>query len=74
MHAPPPVTHIGDGLKQLSDETTDLPIGAVVLLSDGSDNSGGIDRGHSGALRNRHIPGAYRGIWPRANAHGYGNQ
>ena len=40
----------------MADETTDLPIGAVVLLSDGGDNSGGIDRQTIAALRNRHIP------------------
>ena len=49
-------THIGNGLKQLLDETSDLPVGAVVLLTDGSDNSGGIDRETIAALRNRHIP------------------
>src|SRR6202795_812744 len=37
-----PSTRIGDSLKQLSDDTSDLPIGAVVLLSDGDDNTGGI--------------------------------
>jgi len=31
-----PSTRIGDSLKQLSEETSDLPIGAVVLLSDGT--------------------------------------
>ncbi len=51
-----PATHIADGIKQLASETTELPIGAVVLLSDGSDNSGGIDREAIAALRNRHIP------------------
>jgi hypothetical protein len=51
-----PATHIGDGLKQLTAETSDLPIGAVVLLSDGSDNAGGIDRETVAALRDRHIP------------------
>jgi uncharacterized membrane protein len=56
LHAAAPVTHIGDSLKQLSDETTDLPIGAVVMLSDGSDNSGGIDLDTISALRSRHIP------------------
>ncbi len=49
-------THIGNGLKQLLDETSDLPVGAVVLLTDGSDNSGGIDRETIAALHNRHIP------------------
>ena len=51
-----PATHIGDGLKQLVAETSDLPLGAVVLMSDGSDNSGGIDRDTIAALRNRRIP------------------
>src|ERR1019366_2035502 len=37
-----PSTRIRDSLKQLSEETSDLPIGAVVLLSDGDDNAGGI--------------------------------
>ena len=49
-------TRVADSLKQLADETTDLPIGAVVLLSDGSDNSGGIDLDTISMLRNRHIP------------------
>src|SRR5216683_6838575 len=40
---PAAATRIGDGLKQLAGEAADLPIGAVVLLSDGADNSGGID-------------------------------
>ena len=51
-----PATHIGDGLKQLIADTSDLPIGAVVLLSDGSDNSGGIDLETIASLRNRHLP------------------
>ena len=51
-----PATRIGDSLRQLIQETSDLPIGAVVLLSDGSDNAGGIDRETIAALRERHIP------------------
>ena len=51
-----PSTRLGDSLKQLSEETSDLPIGAVVLLSDGGDNSGGIDADAINALRARHIP------------------
>jgi uncharacterized membrane protein len=51
-----PSTRIGDSLKQLSDETSDLPIGAVVLLSDGDDNTGGISADAINALRARHIP------------------
>src|SRR4029077_20395264 len=56
LHAAAPVTRIGDSLKQLADATTDLPIGAVVLLSDGSDNSGGVVLDPISALRSRHIP------------------
>jgi uncharacterized membrane protein len=51
-----PSTRIGDSLKQLSEETSDLPIGAVVLLSDGGDNAGGIGPDAISALRARHIP------------------
>jgi uncharacterized membrane protein len=51
-----PSTRIGDSLKQLSEETSDLPIGAVVLLSDGDDNTGGISAEAINALRARHIP------------------
>jgi uncharacterized membrane protein len=51
-----PSTRLGDSLKQLSEETSDLPIGAVVLLSDGGDNSGGISADAISALRARHIP------------------
>jgi hypothetical protein len=51
-----PSTRIGDSLKQLSKETSDLPIGAVVLLSDGDDNAGGISADAISALRARHIP------------------
>jgi uncharacterized membrane protein len=51
-----PSTRLGDSLKQLSDQTSDLPIGAVVLLSDGDDNTGGIGADAINALRARHIP------------------
>ena len=54
-------THIGDGLKQLAAETSDLPIGAILLLSDGSENtaemgSPGISRDTMQALQNRRLP------------------
>ena len=51
-----PSTRLGDSLKQFRDETSDLPIGAVILLSDGDDNSGGIGSDAINALRARHIP------------------
>jgi uncharacterized membrane protein len=54
-------THIGDGLKKLATETADLPLGGILLLSDGSQNTAGL--GGSGisldalqALRNRRLP------------------
>src|ERR1700680_920959 len=37
LHPNAPSTRIGDSLKQLSEETSDLPIGSIVLLSDGGD-------------------------------------
>ena len=56
-----PATHLSDGLKQLVTETADLPVGAVLLLSDGGENSSGL--GGTGinvdalqALRNRRLP------------------
>jgi uncharacterized membrane protein len=56
LQATAPLTRIGASLKQLSDETAGLPLGAVVLLSDGSDNAGNIDKEAIAALRSRHIP------------------
>jgi uncharacterized membrane protein len=51
-----PATRIGDSLKELVDETSDLPVGAVLLMTDGADNSGGIGRATIAALRARRIP------------------
>src|SRR5580704_2537417 len=56
LHPNAPSTRIGDSLKQLSEETSDLPIGSIVLLSDGGDNTGGISADAISALRARHIP------------------
>ena len=56
LQASAPATHIGDSLKELVAETADLPIGAIVVLSDGGDNSGGIDLATISTLRNRRIP------------------
>lgn len=54
-------THIGGGLKQLAATTSDLPVGAILLLSDGSENTAGmegtgIDADALQALRNRRLP------------------
>lgn len=56
LQAAGPSTQIGAGLRQLADEAATLPIGAVVLLSDGSDTSGGIDLSTLTELRRRHLP------------------
>ncbi|RSL15537.1 putative membrane protein [Edaphobacter aggregans] len=56
MQATASATHINDGLKQLVAETADLPVGAVVLLSDGGENNGGIDLETISSLRNRRLP------------------
>ncbi len=59
-------THINAGLRQLVSETSDLPVGAVVLLSDGAENGtggaggsangGGLDVDTINALHNRRLP------------------
>jgi len=54
-------THIGNSLKQLSAETADLPVGAVLLLSDGGENTAGMGGSGIGldalqVLRNRQLP------------------
>jgi uncharacterized membrane protein len=49
-------THLSEGLKQVVAETSDLPVGAIVLLTDGGENAGGIDADTLSALRNRRLP------------------
>ena len=54
-------THLSDGLKQLVADTADLPVGAVLLLSDGGENSVGLGGSTIApealqALRNRRLP------------------
>jgi len=54
-------THINAGLQKLASETSDLPVGAVVLLTDGAENGsgtagGGIDVETINALHNRRLP------------------
>jgi hypothetical protein len=67
-------THIDDGLKQLMAETSDLPVGAVLLLSDGGNNTegmegSGIDRETLQALRNRRLPVHTIGFGKEEHAH-----
>ena len=56
LQATASATQIGKGLRQLADEAATLPIGAVVLLSDGADNTGGIDLDTLSEVRRRHLP------------------
>jgi hypothetical protein len=56
LHATQPATRIGKALHQIAEESATLPIGAVVLLSDGSDNTGGIDLETLNALAQRRLP------------------
>ncbi len=56
VQASDPATQIGKGLRQLADEAATLPVGAVVLLSDGADNAGGIDLDTMSELQRRRLP------------------
>jgi len=56
--APPPgdSTRLGESLAELLRESSSLPLGAVVVFSDGSDNSGGFDRELAAEIRRRNVP------------------
>jgi len=69
-----PATHLSDGLQQLTTETADLPVGAVLLLSDGGQNTDGnagsgisLDALH--ALHNRRLPVHTIGFGELQHAH-----
>src|SRR5262245_45154699 len=49
-------SRIGDTLERVLAESSSLPLGAIVLLSDGADNSGGIDLQTIAAIRRQRIP------------------
>ncbi|HUQ92742.1 MAG TPA: glutamine amidotransferase [Bryobacteraceae bacterium] len=49
-------TRIGDSMAQVAGESSTLPIGAIVLFSDGADNSGGVDLETVNLLRRQRIP------------------
>ena len=49
-------SRIGDSIQQVLAESSTLPLGAVVLLSDGADNSGGIDLDTLSQIRRRNVP------------------
>ncbi|MBV9769183.1 MAG: hypothetical protein JOZ32_06410, partial [Bryobacterales bacterium] len=56
LNASAPATHIGEGLNEVLADSATLPIGAVVLLSDGADNSGGIDLDTINDIKRQRIP------------------
>jgi uncharacterized membrane protein len=56
LNATEPATRIGDTLERVMAESSSLPLGAIVLLSDGADNSGGIDLNTIAAIRRQRIP------------------
>jgi uncharacterized membrane protein len=49
-------TRIGDSLKHIAAEASTMPLGAVVLLTDGGDNTGGVDRETLAQVRQLHLP------------------
>ena len=51
-----PASRIGDTLERVLAESSSLPLGAIVMLSDGADNSGGIDLATIAAIRRQRIP------------------
>ena len=69
VKAAAPVTHIGDSLKQVCEDAASLPIGAVVVLSDGADNSGGIDLATIADIRRQRIPVHTIGLGREKMAH-----
>jgi uncharacterized membrane protein len=56
LSATEPATHIGENLKEVVADAQTLPIGAVVLLSDGADNTGGIDIETISEIKRQRIP------------------
>jgi len=49
-------SRIGDTLERVMAESSSLPLGAIVMLSDGADNAGGIDLQTISAIRRQRIP------------------
>jgi uncharacterized membrane protein len=56
LTATEPASRIGDTLERVLAESSSLPLGAMVLLSDGADNAGGIDLETISAIRRQRIP------------------
>jgi uncharacterized membrane protein len=56
LRADASATQLGDGLLRAVQEAATLPIGAIVLLSDGAENAGGIDLETTSQIRRSRIP------------------
>ena len=49
-------TRIGDSLDSLMTESSSIPLGSVVVVSDGSDNTGGVDLDTISRIRQQRVP------------------
>jgi uncharacterized membrane protein len=49
-------TRIGDSLKHIASEAGTMPLGAIVVMTDGGDNTGGIDRDTISQLKQLRVP------------------
>jgi len=49
-------TRIGDSLKHIAAEAGTMPLGAIVVMTDGGDNTGGIDRDTVSQLKQLRVP------------------
>jgi uncharacterized membrane protein len=49
-------TRLGDSLDSLMAETSSIPLGAVVVVSDGADNTGGVDLDTISRIRRQRVP------------------
>ncbi len=56
VKASAPASRLGDTLERVMAESSSLPLGAIVMLSDGADNAGGIDLQTVAAIRRQRIP------------------
>jgi uncharacterized membrane protein len=56
LNASDQATRIGDTLERVLAESSSLPLGAIVMLTDGADNAGGIDLNTIAAIRRQRIP------------------
>jgi hypothetical protein len=56
LSATAPASRLGDTMEHILAESSSLPLGAIVLLSDGADNAGGIDLETIAAIRRQRIP------------------